>query len=101
MPAFGDVLLYADAGPAAGAVLVLATPADQAQTVEVGDGVEAVFVAGSAALVIRNLTAASYDRVMAGAPEYANRALDLLTISGGQRTALASIETAHIAWWVA
>jgi hypothetical protein len=66
----------------------------------VGDGVEAVFVAGSASVVIRNLTATSYDAVMERAPEYANRALDLLTISGGQRTAIAPIETTHIAWWV-
>jgi hypothetical protein len=100
MPAFGEVPLYADAGPAAGALLVLAAPADLARTLDVGDAVEAVFVAGSAALMIRNVVATSYDRVMAQAPEYANRALDLLTIAGAQRTALASIETAHVAWWV-
>jgi hypothetical protein len=86
-------------GGSGGALLYLRESAESDIVENVASGVEVQALGGSRAIVVRGLTENSYEEVMSVAPEYANQALDLISMGGRPATVLADVRKTHVAWW--
>jgi hypothetical protein len=83
----------------AGALLLLRQPSDVA-AVEILDGlVEVETRPGVAAVVVRGLHASDAVSALDVAPEYANRALDIMGIRGKRSMALDDVAVTNVTWW--
>jgi hypothetical protein len=88
-------------GRAGGCVLMLRASPAISRAVNLPEGVEVEVRSGVPAVVVRGISATGHDSVMVQGPELANRALDLLTMSGAATMALADAWSCHVAWWPA
>jgi hypothetical protein len=88
-------------GPACGCVLMLRASSAISRVVILPEGVEAEVRRGVSAIVVRGISATDHESVLLKAPELANRALDILAMTGVATMALADVWSCHAAWWPA
>jgi hypothetical protein len=86
-------------GPACGCLLMLRESSGVSTVVNLPEGVEAEVRRGVAAVVVRGISAADHESVVLKAPELANRALDIVAMTGTATMALADVWSCHAAWW--
>jgi len=94
----GIALLLPHLKPA-GALLLLRQPSDVAAVEILNGQVEVEVRPGVAAIVVRGLDASDAPGVIAEAPEYANRALDIIGMRGRSSIALDDVSGTNVTWW--
>lgn len=83
-----------------GALYPLRAAPEFSGTVELSTGQEVEVREGIKAVVVRGISATSYESAVDTAPEFANQGLDIFTLKGRPPLALQDVEDSHVAWWV-
>lgn len=98
MAQFAGMPLHSSGGRS-GALLPLVEKSPIGVALPLAGGLEIEVSKDVAYCLVRGFDEASYESLMGGAPEMANRALDILSMKGVAHLAVGGIETGHVAWW--
>jgi hypothetical protein len=100
-PTFAEIpLLGAESAPRSGAAFELQDPARESEVVAL-DGWEAEVHAGQQTIVVRCGSEANYGDAIRSGLTTAQKALDLMSIRGGNNLVSKAFDDEHVIWWVA
>lgn len=95
----GIPLFGADSAPCSGAAFDLQDPARESEVVAL-DGWEAEVREGQRTILLRCGSEANYDDAMRAGLANAQKALDLMSMRGGNNLVITGFDDDHVIWWV-
>ena len=99
-PTFAEIpLLGADSAPCSGAAFELQDPAREPEIVAL-DGWEAEVREGQRTILVRCGSEANYDDAIRAGLATAQKALDLMSMRGGNNLVIKAFDDEHVSWWV-
>lgn len=99
MATFAGMGLLLPQAPAGGGVFYLLQPSTESATQPLAGGQEVEVATGVRAVVVRGVTARSYEDALAKSLARAQEGLDLLSARGVVSAAIADVDAEHLAWW--
>jgi hypothetical protein len=97
-PTCAGMPLHRNGEPCAGAAFELQSAARESGTVVI-DNWEAEVSGGTSLVVVRGGMADDYHSALTGGLAYAQKALDIMSLRGGNNLLIKGFEDDHVTWW--